>query len=519
LITVRVFAPRFTSRMVATCSLFALAACGSGKDSSAAADILGPGEPKATIFGTSTSGTGSSQNLIQNPGFETASNGLPAKWTRESSGNKTPTFTYPVAGRTGNGAMVAFGSKSSGDARWQHDAVSVSSLQFYTVSLWYKSNIPSEVTAEYTNFLGFQSNRSLANLPSSNGAWVQYTTTFLVPLLQSKVSVYQSIEGAGSLTIDDFVLVAGTSLPTPAPGVTIQANPATIASGATSTISWSSTNATSCTATGGWSGSKGTSGSQTVTPASTTTYTLACTGPGGNSTQSAVVTVTSPQPPTGNFTEGLVSFSFDDSWDTQYTNALPILEAAGFKGTFYLTTNQIEQNYQFFMTPAMVKDIAARGHEIAGHTVTHPDLQTLTAAQIQAEIINSRNYLRTLTGKPVNGFAYPFGSYNATVVSLVQQTYTHARSTNYVELNSAQAPKYELNSQCIDKSETLANIKARIDAAKAGKKWYILCMHEVKDTGGDNLTMTPAFFSQIVTYVKQTGIKVVTVEQGRALMP
>ena len=36
--------------------------------------------------------------------------------------------------------------------------------------------------------------------------------------------------------------------------VSLTANPSTIASGGSSTLTWSSTNATSCTASGGWSG-------------------------------------------------------------------------------------------------------------------------------------------------------------------------------------------------------------------------------------------------------------------------
>src|SRR3989344_3155317 len=68
---------------------------------------------------------------------------------------------------------------------------------------------------------------------------------------------------------------------TPAPTVTLTANPTTIQSGQSSTLTWSSTNATSCTASGSWTGTKTTSGSQSVAPTTNATYTLACTGAGG----------------------------------------------------------------------------------------------------------------------------------------------------------------------------------------------------------------------------------------------
>ena len=76
------------------------------------------------------------------------------------------------------------------------------------------------------------------------------------------------------------------------PTVSLTLNPATIASGATTKLSWTSTNASSCSASGGWSDSKGTSGSETSSALATnTTFTLTCTGVGGSSSDSKTVTV------------------------------------------------------------------------------------------------------------------------------------------------------------------------------------------------------------------------------------
>ena len=77
------------------------------------------------------------------------------------------------------------------------------------------------------------------------------------------------------------------------PTVTISANPTTVASGQSATLSWSSTNTTACTASGSWSGSQALSGSTPVTPVSgsANVYTITCTGAGGASSASATVTV------------------------------------------------------------------------------------------------------------------------------------------------------------------------------------------------------------------------------------
>jgi hypothetical protein len=80
------------------------------------------------------------------------------------------------------------------------------------------------------------------------------------------------------------------------PIVTLSAAAGSVASGASTTLTWSSTDATSCTASGAWAGSKATSGSEaTAAINADSTYTLSCTGAGGTASASASVTVvTSP---------------------------------------------------------------------------------------------------------------------------------------------------------------------------------------------------------------------------------
>ncbi len=80
--------------------------------------------------------------------------------------------------------------------------------------------------------------------------------------------------------------------PPPAPTVSLAASPPSINWGLSSTLTWFSTNVTSCTASGAWSGTKGASGTQSVSPTSSSTYILACTGSGGTVSSSATVTVT-----------------------------------------------------------------------------------------------------------------------------------------------------------------------------------------------------------------------------------
>ncbi len=83
------------------------------------------------------------------------------------------------------------------------------------------------------------------------------------------------------------------------PSVMFVAMPSVINAGQSSVLQWLSLQATTCQASNGWQGAKALSGKETVTPSQTTTYTIACQGPGGSTTQSRTVTVrgTSPAPP------------------------------------------------------------------------------------------------------------------------------------------------------------------------------------------------------------------------------
>ena len=111
------------------------------------------------------------------------------------------------------------------------------------------------------------------------------------------------------------------------PTVTVSANPTSVSSGGSSTLTWSSTNATSCTASGGWSGKKATSASQILSNlTSTATFTLTCSGAGGTGSSSATITVTGggdttpPSTPTGLTATAISSSQINLSWTASTDN-------------------------------------------------------------------------------------------------------------------------------------------------------------------------------------------------------
>jgi hypothetical protein len=110
-----------------------------------------------------------------------------------------------------------------------------------------------------------------------------------------------AISTAGSVTATTQVIVTATAPPTPTSPPVINsfiASPNNISYGGSTSLSWSVSNATSVTIDNGV-GAVGTSGSTTVLPTTTTTYTLTASNAAGSDTEIALVTVSGVPSPVG----------------------------------------------------------------------------------------------------------------------------------------------------------------------------------------------------------------------------
>lgn len=120
----------------------------------------------------------------------------------------------------------------------------------------------------------------------------------------------------------------------PLGGVTanLASSPTSIATGQSSTLTWSSTNANSCTGTN-FSTGNATSGSATVSPTTTTTYTVTCSGTAGSASANATVTVTTA--PTANLTANPASIKSGQSSTLTWSST----NASSCTGTNFSTGN------------------------------------------------------------------------------------------------------------------------------------------------------------------------------------
>jgi peptidoglycan/xylan/chitin deacetylase (PgdA/CDA1 family) len=129
----------------------------------------------------------------------------------------------------------------------------------------------------------------------------------------------------------------------------------------------------------------------------------------------------------------LVIINFDDSHESDYTYAKPILDKYGFKATFFEVCNWVEAGYHdqdISVTWQQIAALEQDGMDIEAHTMNHPNLDDLSSqADLDYEIGQSKQCLENHGFNPTI-FAYPNGrgSDNSKVVNTVAKYYDLART-------------------------------------------------------------------------------------------
>ena len=115
-----------------------------------------------------------------------------------------------------------------------------------------------------------------------------------------------------------------------------------------------------------------------------------------------------------------VTFSFDDGV-SQDIRLIEILNKYGLKGTFNLNSELLGLEGTLYrndhtvrhdkIAPEKIKEVY-KGHEVAGHTLTHPLLPSLSDEEIIRQVELDRQKLSLLCGYEVVTMAYPCGGEN-----------------------------------------------------------------------------------------------------------
>lgn len=135
----------------------------------------------------------------------------------------------------------------------------------------------------------------------------------------------------------------------------------------------------------------------------------------------------------------VVGITFDDGYQNNLQNALPILKKHGFTATCYAVSSMIGGSNSWdkglvaekpLMSEADWRTWLAAGMDIGSHTKTHADLNQSSVELAREQIAGSKKELEGRLGCEVRHFCYPYGRFGAEHSRMVQEAgYVSATTT------------------------------------------------------------------------------------------
>jgi len=115
-----------------------------------------------------------------------------------------------------------------------------------------------------------------------------------------------------------------------------------------------------------------------------------------------------------------IVLTFDNGYQSQYTQALPVLRRLGWVGDENIQLTGLPPS-QGGLGSSEVRGLLAAGWELDTQGLSHADLITLDPEQLRAQVAEARATLQRRFHVPVNWFCYPSGHYDATVIGAVRE--------------------------------------------------------------------------------------------------
>lgn len=206
---------------------------------------------------------------------------------------------------------------------------------------------------------------------------------------------------------------------------------------------------------------------------------------------------------------GVVSISFDDGWDTCYTEGAKKMEDYGYQGTQFIIPSLLGNAGR--MTQTQVDDLHRKGWDISGHGAV--DLTSLPIDQAADDLKQSALYLNEHGYRGANLYAYPNGQNNQAVRDEVQKYFPIARTINWSNQPLAYVNPLRINAFSPINSTPTAVIKQRIDEALNEGSWLVLCFHKITQTAGISTEYSVANFAEIMDYLKSVNADVQTISR------
>ena len=205
-------------------------------------------------------------------------------------------------------------------------------------------------------------------------------------------------------------------------------------------------------------------------------------------------------------THGFITLWFDDAWESQYINALPVLREFHLAGALSVPTRAIGS--VGYMNWNTVRSLDRDGWEIATHSRTHTcDISTLTKEAAFSETFGAKDDL-ALQGISSDIFVTPCSSDSPLLKTYIKKSHLALRTGSGGFNPVPVADPYNIFSYSIQNNSDLAQIRDLINRARTDKTWLVLMFHQIDSTTGE-FSLTPEYFRTIVKAVADSQVPVV----------
>jgi len=220
------------------------------------------------------------------------------------------------------------------------------------------------------------------------------------------------------------------------------------------------------------------------------------------------------RPVRARFAGPMVSFSFDDAPETAVREGAAILEAAGARGTFYVSAGLAggDSPSGRIADPEAFGALGEAGHEIGCHTFSHLDCgQAETEAALDDVARNRAAFAAWGAGEPTT-FAYPYGDVAPRTKRALGSRFAALRAL-HKGLVEPGSDLNQLPAVGIEGRDGEAVAARWLERAAARSGWLILYTHDVAPEPSA-WGCTPDALRRLVERARALGCEIVTVAEG-----
>ena len=216
------------------------------------------------------------------------------------------------------------------------------------------------------------------------------------------------------------------------------------------------------------------------------------------------------------FDQPTLSISFDDAPVSAVRAGAGILEAAGVRGTFYISAGLCGRDSPMGAYAGMdeIQRIAAAGHEIGCHTFSHLD-----CGRSEADVITCDVGLNATTlaehGLATETFAYPYGEISPTAKRVLGERFRALRTVN-AGMVAGDADLAGLPGVGIEGPGGETKARRWLDKARAKRAWVILYTHDVREEPSE-WGCTPQVLESLIRDALEGGFQVLPVKDALTL--